>query len=182
MPENILLSVEERMEKSIDALKQQLATISTGRANPAMLDGLKASYYGAPTPINQLAAISVPEGNQLLIKPFDKTVLSDIESAINKSDLNVTPQNDGEQIRIMIPMLTEERRKETVKRVGKAVEASKVSIRNIRRDGNDSLKKIEELTEDQLKGYQDDVQKSTDKYVKMIDELGVAKEKDIMTV
>ncbi len=182
MPENILLNAEERMEKSIESLKQQLATISTGRANPAMLEGLKANYYGAPTPINQLAAISVPEGNQLVIKPFDKSVLSDIEAVINKSDLNVTPQNDGIQIRIMIPMLTEERRKETVKRVGKVLEAAKVSIRNIRRDANDSIKKIDELTEDQSKGYQDDIQKSTDKFVKIIDELGAVKEKDIMTV
>ncbi len=182
MPENILLNAEERMEKSIDALKQQLAAISTGRANPAMLEGLKVNYYGAPTPVNQLAAISVPEGNQLLIKPFDRSVLSDIESAINKSDLSVTPQNDGEHIRIMIPMLTEDRRRDTVKRVGKAVEAAKVSIRNIRRDANDSIKKLDELTEDQSKGYQDDIQKTTDKYVKMTDELGAIKEKDIMTV
>ncbi len=182
MPDNILLNAEDRMEKSIDSLKQQLATISTGRANPAMLNGLKANYYGAPTPINQLAAISVPEGNQLLIKPFDRSVLSEIESVINKSDLNLSPQNDGECIRIMIPMLTEERRKETVKRVGKAVEATKVSIRNIRRDANDSIKKVDELTEDQSKDYQDDIQKSTDKFVKIAEELGNVKEKDIMTV
>lgn len=177
----ILDDANERMTKAIDSYKRDLATVRTGRANPAMLDRVMVDYYGSPTPVNQIAGISVVEGRQLVIKPYDRSSLKDIERGVYEADLGLTPQNDGEIIRINVPALTEERRKEFVKNVWKYAEHAKVAIRNIRRDANDDIKKCDG-SEDEIKDGQSRVQKLTDKFVKQIDEIGKAKEKDIMTV
>lgn len=177
----ILEDTKERMNKAIESYRRDLSTVRTGRANPNMLDRVMVSYYNTPTPINQIAGISVVEGRQLVIKPYDKTTLKDIEHGIYEADLGLTPQNDGEIIRIMVPALTEERRKEFVKNVWKFAENAKISIRNIRRDSNDEIKKVD-VSEDQIKSGQESVQKLTDRFVKEVDEIGKVKEKDIMTV
>ncbi len=181
----IIKETNEKMEKSIQAYSRQLATVRAGRANPALLDSVQVEYYGALTPLKQLATVSAPEPRMLLITPFDKTAINDMERAILKADLGLTPSNDGNVIRINIPALTEERRKELVKVVRKYAEEAKVVIRNIRRDANDDLKKSEkdgELTEDELRGYQDDVQKSTDNFIKKIDDLTKEKEEEVLSV
>lgn len=177
----ILEDASERMSKAIDSYKRDLATVRTGRANPAMLDRVMVDYYGSPTPVNQIAGISVVEGRQLVIKPYDRSSLRNIERAIYEAELGLTPQNDGEIIRINVPALTEERRKEFAKNVWKFAEHAKVAIRNIRRDANDDIKKCDG-SEDEIKDGQKRVQKLTDKFVKQIDEIGKEKEKDIMTV
>lgn len=177
----IIDDANDRMSKAIDAYQRELSTVRTGRANPTMLDRVSVQYYGSPTPINQMANVSVVEGRQLVIKPFDKTTLKDIERGIYEAELGLTPQNDGEIIRIMVPALTEERRKEFAKNVWKFAENAKIAIRNIRRDCNDEIKKID-VSEDEVKNGQDRIQKLTDKFVKEIDEIGKVKEKDIMTV
>lgn len=177
----ILDDANERMTKAIEAYQRDLATVRTGRANPTMLDRVMVNYYDSPTPINQIAGISVVEGRQLVIKPYDKTTLKDIEHGIYEAGLGLTPQNDGEIIRIMVPALTEERRKEFAKQVWKFAENAKIAIRNIRRDCNDEIKKTD-ASEDEVKGGQDRMQKLTDKFVKEIDEIAKVKEKDIMTV
>lgn len=177
----ILEDTKERMNKAIESYRRDLSTVRTGRANPNMLDRVMVSYYNTPTPINQIAGISVVEGRQLVIKPYDKTTLKDIEHGIYEADLGLTPQNDGEIIRIMVPALTEERRKEFVKNVWKFAENAKIAIRNIRRDSNDEIKKVD-VSEDQIKSGQESVQKLTDRFVKEVDEIGKVKEKDIMTV
>lgn len=176
---------KERMEKAIGAYQRELATVRAGRANPSLLDKVTVEYYGAQTPLNQIASITVPEARMLLITPYDKTALGDIEKAIQKADLGVTPSNDGNIIRITIPALTEERRKELAKLVKKYSEDAKVAVRNIRRDANDDLKKLEkngEMTEDELRSSTEDVQKLTDEYVSKIDEITKDKEKEIMEV
>mmetsp|Transcript_15661 Transcript_15661/g.24369 ORF Transcript_15661/g.24369 Transcript_15661/m.24369 type:complete len:224 (-) Transcript_15661:199-870(-) len=183
--DEIALEIEERMQKSCDSVVRNLQTISTGRANPAMLDRIQADYYGAPTPINQMASISVPSASQLQIDPYDKSSLGDIEKAIIMSDLGMTPQNDGSVIRINIPALTEERRKELLKKCKGIGEEGKVALRNVRRDGVDKIKKLEKAStigEDQSKEGQDDIQKMTDKYVKNVDEIVAKKEKDVSKV
>ncbi len=177
----ILEDTKERMNKAIESYRRDLSTVRTGRANPNMLDRVMVSYYDTPTPINQIAGISVVEGRQLVIKPYDKSTLKDIEHGIYEADLGLTPQNDGEIIRIMVPALTEERRKEFVKNVWKFAENAKIAIRNIRRDSNDEIKKVD-VSEDQVKSGQESVQKLTDQFVKEVDEIGKVKEKDIMTV
>jgi len=177
----ILVDVEERMEKAVESLRKEFATIRTGRANPALLDRIMIEYYGVPTPLKQISAISVVEGNQLYIKPFDKSSLKAIEQAIYASDLGLNPQNDGVGIRLILPHLTEETRRNLVKDVERIGEGSKVAVRNIRRDGNDQLKKAE-LTEDDEKGYLDDVQTLTDKYIKLIDEEIKIKSQEIMKI
>lgn len=177
----ILEDTKERMNKAIESYRRDLSTVRTGRANPNMLDRVMVSYYDTPTPINQIAGISVVEGRQLVIKPYDKSTLKDIEHGIYEADLGLTPQNDGEIIRIMVPALTEERRKEFVKNVWKFAENAKIAIRNIRRDSNDEIKKVD-VSEDQIKSGQESVQKLTDQFVKEVDEIGKVKEKDIMTV
>lgn len=177
----ILDEANERMTKTIESFKRDLTTVRTGRANPAMLDRVMVEYYGSPTPINQMAGISVVEGRQLVIKPYDKSVIKDIEHGIYEAELGLTPQNDGEIIRIIVPALTEERRKEFAKQVWKFAESAKVSIRNIRRDSNDEIKKVDG-SEDEIKAGQEKVQKLTDKFVKEIDEIAKVKEKEIMTV
>ena len=181
MIDMILDEASERMGKTIDSFKRDLTTVRTGRANPAMLDRVMVNYYGSPTPINQMAGISVVEGRQLVIKPYDKSVIKDIEHGIYEAELGLTPQNDGEIIRIMVPALTEDRRREFAKQVWKFAENSKVSIRNIRRDSNDEIKKVDG-SEDEIKAGQEKVQKLTDKFVKEIDEIAKVKEKEIMTV
>ena len=178
MIDMILEDTTERMNKTIESFQRDLTTVRTGRANPAMLDRVMVSYYGSPTPVNQIAGISVVEGRQLVIKPSS---IKDIEHGIYEAELGLTPQNDGEIIRIMVPALTEERRKEFAKQVWKFAENAKVSIRNIRRDGNDEIKKIDG-SEDEIKAGQEKIQKLTDKFVKEIDEIAKVKEKEILTV
>lgn len=174
---------EERMEKTISALKDSLNTIRTGRASAAIFDKVRVDYYGAKSPLNQVATIAIPEARSVIITPFDKSLISEIEKAIQVADLGLNPSNDGKVIRISIPALTADRRKELVKQAKTVAENSRTSIRNIRRDGNDELKKQQksgELTEDGLKTETDKLQKLTDKYIEEINKIYDAKEKDIM--
>ncbi|SHJ91135.1 ribosome recycling factor [Paramaledivibacter caminithermalis] len=176
---------EEKMKKSINVLKEELHSIRAGRANPALLDRITINYYGAETPLKQIASISAPEPRLLVIQPYDSNSIADIEKSIMQSDLGINPSNDGKVIRLAIPMLTEERRKELKKVVKKAGEEIKIAIRNERRDANDKLKKMEknkEITEDDLKRAEDEVQKMTDKYIKQVEELVSKKEKEILEV
>ena len=185
MPESVIKFGEEKMAKSIEALKRDLALVRTSRANPTVLNGVTVSYWGVDTPINQIATISVPEAQVLMIKPFDKGSLKDIEKAIQMADLNLVPQSDGTVIRINFPALTEQRRRELVKEVKTKQENGKVAVRNIRRDMIDELKELEKeslISEDELKRYSEQVQKLTDKYVGIIDSLVTEKEKEVMTV
>lgn len=184
MPQTVKKHAEERMEKAIAALKRDLATLRAGRATPALLDRIQVEYYGAMTPLNQLANINTPDTRTLMIQPWDKSSLSDIERAIMKSDLGLTPANDGNTIRLVIPPLTEERRTELVKMTKKFGEEAKVAIRNIRRDANDDIKKMEktDISEDESRRHQDDIQKTTDKFIAEVDKVLVAKEKEIMEV
>jgi len=173
----------QRMEKSIAALKDEFNAIRTGRASAALFDKVRVDYYGQPTPLNQVATISVPEARSVVIQPFDKTLIGEIEKAIQKSELGLHPSNDGKIIRIAIPPLTAERRKELVKQAKAAAETSRVAIRNIRRDGNEDLKKQQKdskLTEDELKTAEDALQKSTDKFIADINKILETKEKEIM--
>lgn len=176
---------KEKMGKSVKALQNELATIRAGRANPAVLDKIHVDYYGTPTPINQMAAISVSEARILVIQPWDKSSLSSIEKAIQASDLGINPTNDGSVLRIVFPPLTEERRKELVKEVNKYGEEGKIAIRSIRRDTLEkfkAMKKNSEITEDDLKTCEKDVQNLTDKFIKEIDEVVAEKEKEIMSI
>ncbi|WP_064093683.1 ribosome recycling factor [Rossellomorea aquimaris] len=185
MPNTIITNANDRMTKAIQTFSRELASIRAGRANASLLDKITVDYYGAPTPVNQLAGISIPEARMLVIQPYDKSALGDIEKAILKSDLGITPTSDGNIIRIVIPALTEERRKDLVKLVKKEAEDAKVAIRNIRRDANDDLKKKEkngDITEDDLRGYSDDVQKATDENITKIDNIAKDKEKEILEV
>lgn len=180
-----LKETREKMEKAVQAYSRNLATVRAGRANPSLLDSIYVDYYGASTPLNQLSTISAPEARLLVITPFDKSSISDIEKAIQKADLGISPSSDGNVIRINIPALTEERRKDLGKVVGKYTEEAKVQIRNIRRDANDQLKKDEKegnMSEDDLKDEQDNVQKETNKHIDKIDELARQKENEIMEV
>ena len=183
--EELLMTYEDKMEKSLDNLKEEYTTIRAGRANPHILDKVKVDYYRTPTPLQQVGNISVPEARMICIQPWDASLLKDIERAINASDLGLTPTNDGKLIRLVFPELTEDRRKELVKDVKKKGENAKVAIRNIRRDAIEAVKKKgkeDGISEDEIKGYQDDVQKSTDAYVKKIDDAIDAKSQEIMTV
>ena len=181
----IISREEARMDKTIESLKHEFANVRTGRAHTSLLDSVMVDYYGAPTPVNQVANVSAPDPRMILIAPWDKTMIGAIEKAILTSDLGLNPNNDGDSIRLAIPQLTEERRKELVKVVSKKAEDAKVAIRNIRRDANDAIKKEEQaktITEDVSKDGQDQVQKLTDKKIKLIDELRDTKEKDVMSV
>ena len=181
----IISREEARMDKTIESLKHEFANVRTGRAHTSLLDSVMVDYYGAPTPINQVANVSAPDPRMILIAPWDKTMIGAIEKAILTSDLGLNPNNDGESIRLAIPQLTEERRKELVKVVSKKAEDAKVAVRNIRRDANDAIKKEEKaktITEDVSKDGQEQVQKLTDKKIKVIDELRDTKEKDVMSV
>ena len=185
MPETILIVCEEKMEKTLESLKKEVSMIRTGRANPAVLNGVSVNYYGVDTPLNQISSISVPEAQTLMIKPYDKGILKDIEKAIQLADLNLVPQSDGTVIRINFPALTEARRKEICKDVKKLGEEAKVACRNIRRDLNDQLKKLEknsEISEDELNNYNEEVQKLTDKFTAKCEELAKDKEKQVMQI
>lgn len=181
----ILKQTEEKMNHVIELTKKDFAAVRTGRATPALLDRVHVEYYGTPTPITQMANVSVPDARTLMIQPWDKTSLGSIEKAISKSDLGLVPNNDGSVIRINIPMLTEERRKDLVKLVRKEAEEKKVAVRNLRRDANETVKAKEKakiFTEDETKKGQDDIQKLTDKFITEVDKLLAAKEKEIMEV
>ncbi|MBR4169126.1 MAG: ribosome recycling factor [Lachnospiraceae bacterium] len=173
-----------KMQKTIDHLTAEYQTIRAGRANPHVLDKVKVDYYGTPTPIQQVGNVSIPEPRMIQIQPWEKTLLKDIEKAIQMSDIGINPTNDGQVIRLIFPELTEERRKELVKDVKKKGEADKVALRNIRRDGNDAFKKLAktDISEDEIKQLEDELQKLTDKYVKIIDDMIEEKSKDILTV
>ncbi|MBQ5474509.1 MAG: ribosome recycling factor [Lachnospiraceae bacterium] len=176
---------DEKMSKSIDALRSEYTTIRAGRANPHILDKITVEYYGAPTPLQQVANVSVPEARMIQIQPWDATLIKEIEKAIMVSDLGITPTNDGKMIRLVFPELTEERRKELVKDIKKKGEATKVSIRNVRRDANDAFKKANkasELSDDELKGLENDIQKLTDAKIKEVDEAIDSKSTEIMTL
>ncbi|EGA89529.1 ribosome recycling factor [Planococcus donghaensis MPA1U2] len=185
MPKSVMNETQSKMNNAIQAFSRDLASIRAGRATPSILDKLTIDYYGSPTPVNQVAGISIPEARLIMIQPYDKSVLGDIEKAILKSDLGLSPSNDGSVIRLAVPALTEERRKDLVKQVKKEAEEAKIGIRNIRRDANDEFKKLEkksEITVDDLRGYSDDVQKLTDDNIAKIDEMAKDKEKGIMEV
>lgn len=179
--DDVLLLTEEKMEKALENLNERLKNIRAGRANPAILDGIKVNYYGAPTPLNQLATISVPEARRLQIKPFDKSCLSEIEKAIYEADLGLTPNNNGELIFIAIPELTEDRRKEYVKQAKNMGEEAKIALRNIRQDANNSLKKSE-INEDEEKRMSEEVQELINKYNKKVEERIKEKEEELMTI
>lgn len=185
MPQTVKKNAQERMEKAVAALKKDLATLRAGRANAALLDRVTVDYYGTPTPINQLGSINTPDPRTIVIQPWDKSVLGDIEKAILKSDLGLTPSNDGSIIRISLPPLTEQRRLELVKMTKKFGEDAKVAVRNIRRDANDEIKKLEKtggISEDEVRRHQDDIQKTTDRFIAEIDKVLSAKEAEIMEV
>jgi len=185
MEQELKRKANERMTGAIEALKKELASIRTGRASLALLDGIMVNYYGASSPLQQLASLSIPESRLIAIQPWDPKIIPDIEKAIMKSDLGITPVNDGKTIRIHIPFLTEERRKHLVKLVKKKAEETRVAIRNIRRDVNEEFKNLEKekrISEDALKRYQDEVQKITDIFIARVDELLGHKEKEIMEV
>ncbi|MGI5858483.1 MAG: ribosome recycling factor [Tepidanaerobacteraceae bacterium] len=185
MDRKIFNEIEDRMNKVLTNLKSEFATIRAGRASTALLDKVYVDYYGTPTPINQVASVSVPEPKMILIQPWDVNMLGVVEKAILKSDLRLTPNNDGKVIRLILPELTAERRQELVKLVKKKTEEAKVSIRNIRREYNDNLKKMEknrEISEDDSKRSQDEIQKITDKHIDETDKILAIKEKDIMEV
>ncbi len=179
------LNMQEKIEKTKSILREELNTVRAGRANPALLDKVMVDYYGTPTPLKNLSNISVPDARMLMITPFDPKSINDIEHAINAANLGITPANDGKAIRMEIPQLTEERRKELTKTTKKMGEEAKIAVRNLRRDANDGLKKQQkagEISEDDLKGELEEVQKKVDKAVKEIDELVAVKDKEILEV
>ena len=185
MYKELIIKSEESMKKSISFLKEELATIRAGKANPKLVDKIQVSYYGTMTSLNQIANISVPEPRMLLIQPWDANALKDIERALLTSDLGINPTNDGKMIRLVIPVLTEERRKDLLKVVKKEIENSKIAVRNIRRDTNDEIKKLEkqsEISKDDLKRAEDEMQKLTDRYISIIDDIYKDKEIEILEV
>ncbi|HCL80422.1 MAG TPA: ribosome recycling factor [Synergistaceae bacterium] len=183
MPKTELKTLREKMDKTVEHLKGEFLVIRTGRAHPGLVSDIKADYYGTPTPIKQMGTITVPEGRQIVISPFDRSALKAVEKAILASSLGVTPQNDGEVVRVTLPELTRERRVELTKLVGKYAEESKIALRNLRRDSNDVFKKMEKdstISEDDLKKYTKEVQDITDEFIKKVDETLKVKEKEIM--
>jgi len=185
MAQELRKKTSERMNSAIDALRKEFSSVRTGRASLALLDGITVDYYGTPTPLQQLTSLSIPESRQIAIQPWEQRIIPEIEKAILKSDLGLNPMNDGKTIRINIPILTEERRKQLVKLVKKKAEESKVAVRNIRRDSNEELKKLEKekhLGEDDAKKEHAEIQKITDSFIKKIDEVLEHKEKEIMEV
>jgi ribosome recycling factor len=185
MLQDVYKDTESQMQKVIESLKRDFAGIRTGRASVGLLDGIMVDYYGTQTPLNQMATLSVPESSLIVIQPWDVSVIKQVEKALLRSDLGITPSNDGKVIRLAVPALTEERRKELAKLVRKRAEEKKVALRQARRDSNDMLKVLEkdkEITEDDLHQGQDHVQKFTDKYVKTIDELSAKKEAEILEI
>ena len=185
MIDDIMKSQEEKLKKTLECLKKEYGSLRAGRAAPSLLDKVMVDYYGTPTPVNQIASVTVPEARMIMIKPYEKKGIKDIERAIQKSDLGLTPNSDGTVIRLAIPQLTQERRKEIVKVVSKKAEEAKVAMRNIRRDGNEAIKKAEknkEITEDDRKEGQEKIQKLLDKYIKLVDSTKSTKEKEVMEV
>ena len=185
MDEKVVKDVEAKMEKTLSSFKTELSKVRTGRASLALFDDIRVDYYGTPTPLNQMATLAVPEPRLITIQPWDTSIIGEIEKAILKSELGVTPANDGKIIRSTIPRLTEERRKELVKVVKKMSEGAKVSVRNVRREANDELKVFEKdkkISQDQLHQWMDKVQVSTDKYIKKVDEVLAVKEKEILEI
>lgn len=185
MTKKVIESAEDRLNKTLDGLKKDYGTLRAGRAAPSLLDKVTVDYYGVATPVNQIANVTIPEPRMIMIKPYDRNSLKDIERAIQKSDLGLTPNNDGTTIRLQIPQPTQERRKELVKVVSKKAEEAKVAMRNIRRDANESIKKLEkgkEITEDDRKDAQEEMQKLLDKYIKLVDSTRATKEKEVMEV
>ena len=185
MIDELLKTQEDRMKKTLEGLKKDYGSLRAGRATPSLLDKVMVDYYGTPTPVNQVAQVTVPEARMIMIKPYDKGSLKEIEKAIQKSDLGLNPNSDGTTIRLAIPQPTQERRKELVKVVNKKAEEAKVAMRNIRRDGNEAIKKAEkskEITEDDRKDGQEKIQKLLDKYIKLIDTTKAAKEKEVMEI
>lgn len=183
--DTVFAKTKERMEKALDALDRDYSTIRAGRANPNVLNNVVVEYYGTPTPLNQMAAVSVPEPRMLVIQPWDASTLADIEKAINVADIGINPQNDGKVIRLNFPQLTEEDRKVLVKDVSKRAEEAKVAVRNVRRDSMDDIKKLKknnEITEDDQKSGEKELQDITDKYVKQIDEISKKKEAEILSI
>ncbi len=185
MPNDVVDQVNTKMEASVDALKRELVKIRTGRASLALLDGIKVDAYGSVLPVDQVGTLTIPESRMIVIQPWDPQMLAVIEKAILSSDLGLTPANDGKVIRLTIPQLTEERRKELVKQVKKVSEEFKVAVRNVRREANDALKKMKkdkDISEDDMFRLQEDAQKATDAFVKQIDEIAAGKEKEVMEV
>ena len=183
--EELIKKTKERMEKCLDSLERDYKTIRAGRANPSVLDRITVDYYGCPTPLGQMAAISVPEPRMLMIQPWDASTLKSIEKAINTSDLGINPNNDGKVIRLVFPALTEERRRELVKEVSKRAEEAKVAIRNVRRDSMEELKKMKkngDITEDDQKNGEKKLQDTTDGYIKQSDEMEKKKEQEILSI
>ncbi len=182
LQEEYLSQTESRMEKSVDAFRTILSQVRTGKASVSLLDPVSVDYYGAMTPLNQIASLSIVEGKQILVKPFDPTSLKNIEKAIQVANLNLTPMNDGVQIRINVPQMTEEVRKDTVKQMNKQLEEARVAIRNIRREVNELVKKDEELREDVEKDTLEQIQKKTDEFIKVLETLAKEKAEEIMKI
>ena len=183
--ESVLAETERTMDSSINALKRELSTIRTGRATPALIENVAVDYYGVSTPLNQIASISAPDARAIMVQPWDKQALQEIEKSLIKSDMGFNPSNDGNTITVPIPPLTQERRQDMVRLLKRKLEESKVSIRNVRRDGIDSLRKLERaksISQDENRRTQEQLQKSTDSHVKVVEELGVGKETEIMQV
>ena len=181
--DNLFLEIaEEKMEGAIKGFEGNLGKVRTGRANPTMLDGIMVDYYGSPTPLNQIASISIQEGKTLVIKPFDRNSVKDAERAINASDLGLPVQDNGDVLRVTVPALTEETRKGFCKDVDKMAEEAKVQVRNIRREVNEDIKKDKTIPEDMSKSYLEDIQKATDKFIDKVEELAKSKQKEIMTI
>ena len=180
--DNVLNETESKMKKAVETMEKRFTNVRAGRANPAILDGVMVNYYGTPTPLKSLATISIPEARQLMIKPFDRSSLSDIEKGIYEANIGLTPNNNGECIILNIPALTEETRKEYVKQVKQIAEEGKINLRNIRQDSNNDIKKNEDLTDDEKDNLMDDVQELINKYNKVIDEKEKAKEQELLTV
>ena len=180
----MLKQFEDKMQKSLDSMTNDFMTIRAGRANPNILNKLTVDYYGTPTPIQQVGNISVPEARMIVIQPWEKSMIKEIEKAINMSDIGINPTNDGQVVRLVFPELTEDRRKELVKDVKKKGEQAKVAVRNIRRDGNDAFKKLKgsDVSEDEIKDLETELQKVTDKYIKEVDKAVDEKSKEVMTV
>lgn len=185
MIDDVFASAEDRMKKSIHAEERELASIRTGRASPALVENIQVEYYGTPTPMSQVASIKIPDARLLVIEPWDRGALGGIEKAIQKSDLGLTPNNDGSVIRLSFPQLTQERRQELVKVVRKRVEDGKVALRNIRRDAHDELRAMEkrkEISEDEQRRATDQLQKLVDRYIQQIEQVGKAKESELMEI
>ena len=184
-PEAILAEVDRKMDRAIEALKRDLNTLRTGRATPSLIENITVDYYGAPTPLKQIASISAPDARAILVQPWDKQALSEIEKSLMKSEMGFNPSNDGNSITVPVPPLNRERRQDIVRLLKRKIEDGKVSIRNVRRDGQDNLRKMERdkaISQDQSRRAQDQLQKTTDGHTKVIDQVGAAKEEEIMQV